>query len=196
MHNSGVLRAYFSKKSLLRYRSVPFTAVLRNGKARISYRFRPKATVHETIEQLPEGDPVPRLGMDDYVWEIAAGGDDIDLNIVMWKNSFGTRFSTDGLHQGYLVVLMEALRDVESRLAAPTLHLFSKSWSRERYRKQSKLRLSVSFKRRTATSTRVRLSATLALNSATHSRRQQESPLRWAYLWDSESRRLLIFRAD
>jgi putative ATP-dependent endonuclease of OLD family len=99
--------------------ALPFTAVLRNGKARISYRFRPKATVRETIEQLPEGDPVPRLGMDDYVWEIAAGGDDIDLNRVTWRDSFGTRFSTDNLQQGFLLVLMEALRDVEGRLAAP-----------------------------------------------------------------------------
>jgi putative ATP-dependent endonuclease of OLD family len=99
--------------------ALPFTAVLRNGKARISYCFRPKATVRETIEQLPEGDPVPRLGMDDYVWEIAAGGDDIDLNTVTWKDSFGTRFSTDNLQQGFLLVLMEALRDVEGRLAAP-----------------------------------------------------------------------------
>lgn len=99
--------------------ALPFTAVLRNGKARISYRFRPKATVRETIEQLPQGDPVPKLGMEDYVWEIAAGGDDIDLSTVTWKDSFGTRFSTDNLQQGYLVVLMEALRDVESRLAAP-----------------------------------------------------------------------------
>jgi putative ATP-dependent endonuclease of OLD family len=99
--------------------ALPFTAVLRNGKARISYRFRPKATVRETIEQLAQGDPVPKLGMEDYVWEIAAGGDDIDLTTVTWKDSFGTRFSTDNLQQGYLVVLMEALRDVEGRLAAP-----------------------------------------------------------------------------
>ena len=99
--------------------ALPFTAVLENGRARISYRFRPKATARDTIEQLAEGAPVPRLGMDDYVWEIAAGGDNIDLNTVTWKDSFGTRFSTDNLQQGYLVVLMEALRDVESRLAAP-----------------------------------------------------------------------------
>lgn len=99
--------------------ALPFTAVLANGKARISYRFRPKATVREAIEQLPAGAPVPRLGLDDYVWEIAAGGDNIDLNTVRWNDSFGTRFSTDNLQQGYLVVLMEALRDVESRLATP-----------------------------------------------------------------------------
>jgi putative ATP-dependent endonuclease of OLD family len=57
--------------------------------------------------------------MDDYVWEIAAGGDNVDLNTVRWNDSFGTRFSTDNLQQGYLVVLMEALRDVEGRLATP-----------------------------------------------------------------------------
>ena len=57
--------------------------------------------------------------MDDYAWEIAAGGDDLDLNAVTWMDSFGTRFSTDNLQQGYLVVLMEALRDVENRLAVP-----------------------------------------------------------------------------
>ena len=99
--------------------ALPFTAVLANGKARISYRFRPKATMRETIEQLPKGAPVPTLGLDDYVWEIAAGGDGIDLDTVRWNDSFGTRFSTENLQQGYLVVLMEALRDVEGRLATP-----------------------------------------------------------------------------
>ena len=99
--------------------ALPFTAVLQNGKARISYRFRPKATVCDMLEQIPEGDPIPKLKIDDYVWEIAAGGDNIDLNTVTWDEPFGTRFSTDNLQQGYLVVFMEALRDVESRLGAP-----------------------------------------------------------------------------
>lgn len=99
--------------------ALPFTAVLQNGTARICYRFRPKATVRDALEQVPEGQPLPRLKIDDYVWEIAAGGDNIVLNAVSWKDSFGTRFSTDNLQQGYLVVFMEALRDVESRLGAP-----------------------------------------------------------------------------
>src|SRR5215467_6236642 len=99
--------------------ALPFTAVLQNGTARISYRFRPKAAVRDTLEQLPEGEPMPRLKIDDYVWEIAAGGDDVDLDEVTWSDSFGTRFSADNLQQGYLVVFMEALRDVESRLGAP-----------------------------------------------------------------------------
>lgn len=99
--------------------ALPFTAILENGKARLSYRFRPKATVRDSLEQIPEGDPIPKLEIDDYVWEIAAGGDNIDLSAVTWNDSFGTRFSTDNLQQGYLVVVMEALRDVENRLAAP-----------------------------------------------------------------------------
>jgi putative ATP-dependent endonuclease of OLD family len=99
--------------------ALPFTAVLENGKARLSYRFRPKATTRDALEQIPEGGPIPGLKIDDYVWEIAAGGDNIDLNTVSWNESFGTRFSTDNLQQGYLVVIMEALRDVENRLAAP-----------------------------------------------------------------------------
>ena len=98
--------------------ALPFTAILNNGKARITYRFRPKAVIRETIEQLAEGEPVPKLRLEDYVWELAAGGDDIDLNAVTWKDSFGSRYNPDILQQGYLVVLMEALRDVEARLAA------------------------------------------------------------------------------
>ena len=96
--------------------ALPFTAVLENGKARLSYRFRPKASVRDALEQVPEGEPIPKMKMDDYVWEIAAGGDSIDLGAVTWKDSFGTRFSTDNLQQGYLLVVMEALRDVENRL--------------------------------------------------------------------------------
>jgi putative ATP-dependent endonuclease of OLD family len=99
--------------------ALPFTAILQDGRARLTYRFRPKASIRDTIEQLNEGDPLPQLTMDDYVWEITGGGDGIDLNTVTWLETFGNRFNTDYLQQGYLVVLMEALRDVESRLSAP-----------------------------------------------------------------------------
>jgi len=77
--------------------ALPFTAVLRNGRARLSYRFRPKATVRDAIEQREEGTQIPSLNMDDYVWEIAAGGDDVDLGAVTWLDSFGSRYSTDNL---------------------------------------------------------------------------------------------------
>src|ERR1700722_10617744 len=69
--------------------ALPFTAVLQNGNARISYRFRPKATVRDDLEQIPEGDPIPNLKLDDYVWEMAAGGDNVDLESVGWNESFG-----------------------------------------------------------------------------------------------------------
>jgi putative ATP-dependent endonuclease of OLD family len=96
----------------------PFSAVLSNGRARLTYRFRPKALVRAEYEEA-EGEAFRTLGLDDYVWEIAAGGEGIDLNQITWLDDFGSRYSTDQLQQGYLVVLMEALRDVESRLAAP-----------------------------------------------------------------------------
>jgi putative ATP-dependent endonuclease of OLD family len=99
--------------------AVPFTAALEDGTARFSYRFRPKPAVRDEIEHIPEGKPIRKLVMDDYIWEIAAGGDNVDLNAVTWKDSFGNKFSTDNLQQGYLVVIMDALRDVENRLAAP-----------------------------------------------------------------------------
>jgi putative ATP-dependent endonuclease of OLD family len=118
--------------------ALPFTAILENGRARVSYRFRPKATRRETIEQLAEGEATPKLSMDDYVWELAAGGDNVDLNTVTWKDSFGTRFSTDTLQQGYLVVLMEALRDVETRLAAPRTSPLRKSSNNATYPTTSK----------------------------------------------------------
>lgn len=97
--------------------ALPFTGVLPNGKARLSYRFRPKPTVRETLDPLPDDQLPSNLKMDDYVWEMAAGGHDLDLGAVTWRDSFGTRFSTDNLQQGYLLVFMEALRDVEARLA-------------------------------------------------------------------------------
>jgi putative ATP-dependent endonuclease of OLD family len=55
--------------------------------------------------------------MDDYWWEIAGGGDDVDLAGLTWDQALGTRFHTEDLQQGFLSVFMEALRDVEGRLA-------------------------------------------------------------------------------
>ena len=81
--------------------ALPFTAILKMAEHAFRYRFRPKATVREAIEQLAEGaQPIPKLVIDDYVWELAAGGDNIDLNTVTWKDSFGTRFSTDNSPAG------------------------------------------------------------------------------------------------
>jgi putative ATP-dependent endonuclease of OLD family len=98
--------------------ALPFTAVMENGSARVSYRFRPKATVRDMIEQISEGREIPALRIDDYVWEMVGGGGEVDLGDVTWDQSFGSRFNTEDLQEGYLVVVMDALRDVETRLAA------------------------------------------------------------------------------
>lgn len=94
-----------------------FSGVMQNGRARITYRFRPRPIIREEYEACEPQDLPNNLSLDDYVWEMAAGGDNIILNEVSWKDSFGTRFNTDNLHQGYLVVFMEALRNVEASLA-------------------------------------------------------------------------------
>ncbi len=92
-------------------------AVLESGVARLSYRFRPRAVVRDEIAQWGDGKPARELNLDDYHWELVGGGDDIDLSTISWSDNFGSYFRSETLQQGYLVVLMEALRDVESRLA-------------------------------------------------------------------------------
>jgi putative ATP-dependent endonuclease of OLD family len=129
--------------------ALPFTAVLENGKARLSYRFRPKATTRDALEQIPEGGPIPGLKIDDYVWEIAAGGDNIDLNTVSWNESFGTRFSTATSKTAWL--LLEPRRS-------------NRSWNSEIYRMTRKLGLFSISKRRMPISMRVQPSAPLAPN--------------------------------
>lgn len=99
--------------------ALPFTGVMANGRARISYRFRPKPLIREEHEETPQENLPNNLTLEDYVWEMAAGADGVDLNAVTWRDNFGTRFNTEHLQQGYLLVFMEALRDVENRLAAP-----------------------------------------------------------------------------
>lgn len=93
------------------------SAVLQNGSARLSYRFRPRPAVRERIANLAAGAPLPTLTLEDYWWEIVGGGDGIDLRQLRWDQQLGTRFQTEDLQQGFLVVFMEALRDVEGRLA-------------------------------------------------------------------------------
>ena len=98
--------------------ALQFGALLPDGRARLTYRFRPKALIRSEIEEAGQEDH-RRLTLDDYVWEIAAGGSETALDDLTVLENFGVRFGTDQLQQGYLVTLMEALRDVESRLAAP-----------------------------------------------------------------------------
>jgi hypothetical protein len=49
--------------------ALPSVAILGNGRGHVSYRFRPKAIKSGAIEQFAEGEPIPKLSIDDYVWE-------------------------------------------------------------------------------------------------------------------------------
>lgn len=97
--------------------ALPFTGIMENGRARISYRFRPKPLIREQLEETADEALPNNLTLDDYVWEMAAGADNVDLDAVTWRDSYGTQFNTEYLQQGFLLVFMEALRDVEARLA-------------------------------------------------------------------------------
>ena len=96
-----------------------FGAQLANGKARLSYRFRPRPAVRTRIANAVAGAAAEPLTLDDYGWQIVGGGDDAnDLNAVTWDRDFGNPINLEDLQQGFLVSFMEALRDVEDRLGA------------------------------------------------------------------------------
>ena len=83
--------------------------------ARIFYRFRPKPSVREGLEngEIEEG----TLTLEDYAWELKGGGNPaIDLANIAWNDeSVGESVRFADL-QSYLVVNLPALRDVESDL--------------------------------------------------------------------------------
>lgn len=82
--------------------------------ARLIYRFRPKKNVREDLEseEIVSGE----LTLDDYHWEITAGGDPIhDLAGIDWDEDVGTSIRFGDL-QSFLVIYLPALRDVESEL--------------------------------------------------------------------------------
>lgn len=84
-------------------------------RARIFYRFRPRLSVRE---QLENGEIEPgQLTLEDYAWEIKGGGDPaIDLGDITWDDDdIGETIRFSDL-QSYLVVNLPALRDVESDL--------------------------------------------------------------------------------
>jgi len=56
-----------------------------NGRARISYRFRPKPVIREEHEETLFDQLPTNLTLNDYVWEMTAGADNVDLNAVGWK---------------------------------------------------------------------------------------------------------------
>ncbi len=84
------------------------------GLARLIYRFRPKRSIREDLEsgEIEAGE----LTVEDYHWEISAGGDpDRDLAEVEWNEDVGAQIRFSDL-QSFLVVFLPALRDVESDL--------------------------------------------------------------------------------
>ena len=84
-------------------------------RARIFYRFRPRLSVREQLEN-DEIEP-GHLTLHDYSWEIKGGGNPaVDLADIQWDDEDigeSVRFSD---LQSYLVVNLPALRDVESDL--------------------------------------------------------------------------------
>jgi putative ATP-dependent endonuclease of OLD family len=83
-------------------------------RARLIYRFRPKKNVREDLEaeEITPGD----LTLEDYHWEITAGGDPAhDLATIEWDEDVGTSIRFSDL-QSFLVVYLPALRDVEGDL--------------------------------------------------------------------------------
>jgi putative ATP-dependent endonuclease of the OLD family len=86
--------------------------VVKDDLARITYRFRPRRKI---VEQFKGGNVTP-LTLDDYHYEMRGGGGDVDPAAVTWDQEIGRSINFDDVQQAYLVVLMEALRDVEQRL--------------------------------------------------------------------------------
>ncbi|MFM9848921.1 MAG: ATP-dependent nuclease [Hyphomicrobiaceae bacterium] len=84
------------------------------GVARLIYRFRPRLAVREDLEG---GEVQPgELELGDYHWEIMGGGDpNHDLLELEWDDDIGTSIRFADL-QSFLVVHLQALRDVEGDL--------------------------------------------------------------------------------
>lgn len=81
--------------------------------ARLTFRFRPNRKIRDEIKAgAHSGD---NLSIEDYRWEISGGGD-VDPAIATWADDFGKSVRFEELQQSYLVVFMEALRDVDQRL--------------------------------------------------------------------------------
>ncbi len=84
------------------------------GLARVFYRFRPELGVREDLQS---GERKPgELTLEDYHWEIGAGGDPAhDLADIAWNEDIGTSIRFADL-QSFQVVFLPALRDVENDL--------------------------------------------------------------------------------
>ena len=82
--------------------------------ARISYIYRPRRQLRD---QITDGEHTGiNLTLDDYRWEIRGGDSISDPAELNWDTEFGRSIRFEELQQGFLVVYMEAIRDVERRL--------------------------------------------------------------------------------
>ncbi len=82
-------------------------------KALITFRFRPRPEIWDGI-QAEEHDGTG-LTLDDYVWQIRGGGQ-FDPQTLEWHENIGISIRFEELQQGFMVMNMDALRDVEQRL--------------------------------------------------------------------------------
>ncbi|TVZ66173.1 ATP-dependent nuclease [Rhizobium mongolense] len=106
---------------------------LGDGRARIFYRFRPRATVREDL--LTGARVLGSLVLDDFSWELFGGGDPgVDLTAIEWNvenDDIGARSVGLQYLQAYRVVFLHALRDVEHDLAdmrkSPLIRLIAAS---------------------------------------------------------------------
>lgn len=85
---------------------------VREGLARITYRFRPKRVVREDIES--EDRSPTDLTLEDYAWELTGGGG-TDPNDLAWDEDVGHTIRFSDL-QAFQVVFLQALRDVQQDL--------------------------------------------------------------------------------
>lgn len=91
---------------------------LGDGRARIFYRFRPKALVRSALAAKER--KLDSLTLDDYGWELYGGGDgSVDMADFEWdtdNDEIGARSVGLQYLQAYRIVFLHALRDVESDL--------------------------------------------------------------------------------
>jgi putative ATP-dependent endonuclease of the OLD family len=81
------------------------------NRARITYRFRPKARVRESISL---NERTNDLEMEDYHWELTGGGAK-DPSELKWNEDYGSSVRFQDL-QAFHIVTLDALRDVEQDL--------------------------------------------------------------------------------
>jgi putative ATP-dependent endonuclease of OLD family len=80
--------------------------------ARLTYRFRPKQSVREALEEKEFADG--NLTLEDYHWELTGGGIK-DPGEITWSEDLGTSIRFSDLQQ-FHVVFLHALRDVNQDL--------------------------------------------------------------------------------